>query len=95
MMSNPKKPVMTKSSSTFKKLPARYMAVVMPLILSGMMSAVVSLISTLKSLGLQPDLLGIWLGTWLISWIVAFPTVLIVLPIARRFALMFVQAPQA
>ena len=95
MMSNPKKPVMTNSSSTFKKLPARYMAVVMPLILSGMMSAVVSLISTVKSLRLQPDLLGIWLGTWLISWIVAFPTVLIVLPIARRFTLLFVQTPQA
>lgn len=94
MMSNPKKPVMLNSSSKFKKLPARYMAVVMPLILSGMMSAIVSLISTVKSLGLQPDLPGIWLGTWLISWIVAFSTVLIVLPIARRFDLLFVQPPQ-
>jgi hypothetical protein len=94
MALTPKKPVMITPASKFKKLPARYMAVIMPLILSGMMSAIVSLISTLKSLGLQPDLLGIWLGTWVISWIVAFPTVLVVLPVARRFTLLFVQSPQ-
>lgn len=76
------------------KLPARYMAIIMPLILSFMMSAIVSFISTLKSMGLQPDLLHSWLGAWLISWIVAFPTVLFVLPVARRFALLFVQSPQ-
>ena len=95
MMSNPKKPVVLNASSIFKKLPARYMAVVMPLILSGMMSAIVSLISILRNLGVPADLPAIWLGSWLISWMVAFPSVLIVLPIARRFTLLFVQTPQA
>lgn len=78
------------------KLPARYMAIIMPLILSFMMSGIVSFISTLKSIGLhEPHLLSNWLGAWLISWIVAFPTVLFVLPVARRFALLFVQSPQS
>lgn len=91
----PKQP----SSTTIfglNKLPARYMTIIMPLILSFMMSGIVSFISTLKSMGLhQPHLVSSWLGAWLISWIVAFPTVLFVLPVARRFALLFVHPPQA
>lgn len=38
------------------KLPARYAAIVSPLVLSLLMTIIVSFISTLKSLGLQPDL---------------------------------------
>lgn len=75
----------------FKKLPARYMTIVMPLILSFMMSGVVSLISTLKNTGWHQNILSLWLTAWAISWIVAFPTVLLVLPLARKFAGLFVQ----
>ncbi len=82
------------STFALKKLPARYMAVVMPFILSLMMSGIVSLISTLKSMGFQDGIVSLWLASWLISWIVAFPSVLIILPIAKRFASMFVQSPQ-
>ncbi|XID74879.1 DUF2798 domain-containing protein [Alkanindiges sp. WGS2144] len=79
----------------FNKLPVRYLAVIMPLILSFMMSGIISFISTLKSMGIQPELLMSWLMAWAISWLVAFPTVLVILPIARRFALLFVQSPQS
>lgn len=90
------KPSPDKTIFGLNKLPARYMAIIMPLILSFMMSGIVSFISTLKSMGLhEPHLLSNWLGAWLISWIVAFPTVLFVLPVARRFALLFVQSPQS
>ena len=44
------------------KLPARYAAVVSPLLLSLLMTCLVSLISTLRSIGPVPDLLHVWLG---------------------------------
>lgn len=67
-----------------RKLPARYATVVSPLVLSLLMTFIVSFISTLKSLGLQPGLPAIWLTAWGLSWLVAFPTLLLVLPVVRR-----------
>ncbi|RUZ80642.1 DUF2798 domain-containing protein [Mesorhizobium sp. M7A.F.Ca.US.006.01.1.1] len=67
-----------------RKLPARYAAVLSPLVLSLLMTFIVSLISTLKSLGFHPDLPSIWLTAWGLSWLVAFPTLLLVLPVVRR-----------
>ncbi|MET3577088.1 hypothetical protein ABID19_000103 [Mesorhizobium robiniae] len=67
-----------------RKLPARYAAIVSPLVLSLLMTFIVSFISTLKSLGPQPDLPATWLTAWALSWLVAFPTLLLVLPAVRR-----------
>jgi hypothetical protein len=67
-----------------RKLPARYAAIVSPLVLSLLMTLFVSFISTLKSLGPQPNLPAIWLAAWGMSWLVAFPTLLLVLPVVRR-----------
>lgn len=66
------------------KLPARYATVVMPLLLSVLMTFIVSLISTWRSLGLVPGFLHLWMGAWGLSWLVAFPTLLAVLPLVRR-----------
>ncbi|RVC27115.1 DUF2798 domain-containing protein, partial [Mesorhizobium sp. M7A.F.Ca.CA.004.04.2.1] len=44
-----------------RKLPARYAAVLSPLVLSLLMTFIVSFISTLKSLGFHPELPSIWL----------------------------------
>ncbi len=66
------------------KLPARYASVVMPFLLSILMSGIVSMISTLRGVGTDPNLLRIWLGAWGISWAIAFPTLLLVLPVVRR-----------
>lgn len=66
------------------KLPARYASVVLPLLLSVLMTFIVSMVSTLRSVGLSPNLLEIWLGAWAISWLIAFPTLLLVLPIVRK-----------
>lgn len=70
--------------ATRRKLPARYAPFVSPLVLSLLMTFIVSLISTLKSLGFQPDLPQIWMAAWGLSWLVAFPTLLLVLPVVRR-----------
>jgi hypothetical protein len=67
-----------------RKLPARYAGIVMPLILSIVMTSVISFISTVRSVGIPPDIVRLWLGAWALSWVVAFPTLLLVLPIVRR-----------
>uniref|UniRef100_UPI0013D3BDB7 DUF2798 domain-containing protein n=1 Tax=Escherichia coli TaxID=562 RepID=UPI0013D3BDB7 len=64
-------------------------------ILSVLMSAVVSGISTLWSFGLAGDAVGIWLKAWPVSWLVAFPTLIVVLPVVRRIVAALVQAPAA
>ncbi|MHC2378076.1 hypothetical protein ACVIU7_004646 [Bradyrhizobium liaoningense] len=76
-----------------RKLPARYAPIVMPFVLSILMTAVVSVISTLRSLGATPAFLATWPGAWALSWLVAFPTLLMVLPLVRRIVAYLVAAP--
>ncbi|MEM1286207.1 MAG: DUF2798 domain-containing protein [Pseudomonadota bacterium] len=65
-------------------IPQRFAPVLFGLILSGLMSLIVSGIATLRALGWVDHLLAAWMESWLFSWAVAFPTVLVVAPIARR-----------
>ena len=65
-------------------IPARFAPVVFGLILSGLMSCVVSGLSTFRALGAVPGFFGIWMGNWAVSWLIAFPTVLVVAPFTRR-----------
>lgn len=76
-----------------RKLPARYAPIVMPFVLSILMTAVVSVISTLRSLGATPAFLATWPGAWALSWLVAFPTLLVVLPMVRRIVTLLVASP--
>jgi hypothetical protein len=68
----------------FRRLPARYNAVVQPLVLSVIMSGVVSAITTLRGLGLSSAFPATWLPSWGLSWVVAFPVLLAILPVVRR-----------
>lgn len=54
------------------------------LILSGLMSLLVSGISTYRAVGFGDGYFGLWSGAWLMAWLVAFPVVLVVAPLARR-----------
>lgn len=65
-------------------IPARFSHLLFGLILSGLMTIVVSLISVLKALGLAEGFLMLWLTAWLTSWAVAFPLVLVLAPLTRR-----------
>lgn len=94
------KPVSSSSSFAaatprrIRKLPARYAGLVMPLLLSILMTAIVSMISTLRSVGLTaPELGWLWLSAWGLSWLVAFPTLLLVLPLVRRATAALVESP--
>lgn len=64
--------------------PARFAPVLFGFILSGLMSWVVSAISTFRTVGLDADFLRLWMGAWLPAWLVAFPLVLMVAPVTRR-----------
>ena len=77
------------------KLPARYATIVMPLVLSVLMTFVVSGISTLKSLGPTPAFMTTWPAAWAISWLVAFPTLLAVLPVVRKIVAFAVETPRS
>ncbi|MFT4182999.1 MAG: DUF2798 domain-containing protein [Rhizobium sp.] len=66
------------------KLPKRYGAVVMPLILSLLMTSVVSAISILRSQGMTAQAFSMWPSAWGLSWAIAFPLLLLLLPIVRR-----------
>jgi hypothetical protein len=74
------------------KLPARYALVVIPFLLSLMMTCVVSLIATLRSVGPTAELLRLWPGSWLLSWVIAFPLTLLMLPVVRRMTATFVES---
>ncbi|MFD2264751.1 DUF2798 domain-containing protein [Lacibacterium aquatile] len=65
-------------------IPKRYEAYAFGFLLSGMMSAVVSLIATLRAVGLTAEVPHLWLTSWPIAWAVAFPTVLVVAPTVRK-----------
>ncbi|THD85150.1 DUF2798 domain-containing protein [Aliigemmobacter aestuarii] len=65
-------------------IPARFAPVLFGLILSGLMSAIVSGISTVRAIGPGGDFLGVWALSWVYAWAVAFPVVLVVAPVTRR-----------
>ncbi len=74
----------------FSKLPAKYAAWVMPLILSGLMSATLSFMNLLMNIGVIDGFAVKWLSTWLFSWLIAYPVVLIFLPFVRRLTSLIV-----
>ena len=76
------------------KLPARYAPVVMPFLLSLLMTCLVSLIATVRSTGFTPEVWRLWPGSWALSWVVAFPLTLVVLPVVRRLTSALVEAPE-
>jgi 3-isopropylmalate dehydratase small subunit len=69
----------------------RHEYIVFGLLLSGMMSCIVSGLSTAIAAGIGSDFALRWLAAWLPSWAVAFPAVLIVAPIVRRILRHIVQ----
>ncbi|MCM2398958.1 DUF2798 domain-containing protein [Rhizobium sp. S95] len=66
------------------RLPARYAGILMPLVLSILMTFVVSGVSTVKMIGFHPEIISFWMPAWGISWLIAFPTLLGAIPVARR-----------
>jgi hypothetical protein len=72
-------------------MPKKFAPALFGLILSGLMSLLVSGISTYRAVGFVDGYAGLWLGAWLAAWLVAFPVVLVVAPLARRTVALLVE----
>ena len=66
-------------------MPRKLEPLLFGLILSGLMSLVVSGISTFRAAGFFPGYVSVWTTAWLTAWLFAFPLVLIAAPFVRRF----------
>ena len=66
------------------KLPARAAVWLLPLVLTFLMTFIVAGISTFRAIGAAPNLVSMWMISWMWSWAVAFPTMFLVMPLARR-----------
>ena len=75
------------------KLPAKYAGIVMPFLLSILMTMLVSFISSVKISGITSQFLNIWLSSWGVSWLIAFPTLLGLLQIVRKLTTFLVKHP--
>lgn len=74
------------------KLPAPWARFVMPFFLSVVMTCVISGVSSLRGVGLTAAFVPLWLASWSLSWVFAYPTLLVVLPLARRATTAFVRS---
>jgi hypothetical protein len=77
------------------RIPARYAGIVLPFLLSVVMTCVISGVSTLLALELSREALLAWPLAWASSWIIGFPTLLVVLPFVRRLTAALVAPPGA
>ena len=75
------------------KLSAKWATIVMPFILSCLMSGIISLINMLRNLGWIDGFNTLWFHNWMISWVFAFPIVLILLPMVRKLTSKLVDTP--
>ncbi|GJC31802.1 hypothetical protein KAM398_17440 [Acinetobacter sp. KAM398] len=72
------------------KLPMKWATVVIPFFLSCLMSGIISFINMIRNLGWIDGFFALWFNNWMISWAFAFPVVLFVLPMVRKFASLIV-----
>jgi hypothetical protein len=68
-------------------IPGKYGPILFGAILSGLMSLLVSGISTFRAVGPAASFLSLWASAWLTAWLVAFPVVLLVAPLTRKVVL--------
>ncbi|ATO19041.1 hypothetical protein BS636_04870 [Acinetobacter sp. LoGeW2-3] len=66
------------------KLPAKWALIIIPFILSCLMSGIISFINMLRNLGWIEGFMALWFHNWMISWAFAFPIVLLLLPVVHK-----------
>jgi Na+/H+ antiporter NhaD/arsenite permease-like protein len=69
---------------TGKRIPRRLFPVVFGFLLSGLMTLVVSAITTYRNLGFDGAFVRNWLTAFVSAWSVTFPTATVVAPFVRR-----------
>ncbi|MDN3568279.1 DUF2798 domain-containing protein [Paeniroseomonas aquatica] len=76
-------------------IPARFTAVLFPLVMTFFMAGVVSLLLTVVNLGMPAGFLLLWLANWGLAWLFAFPAAMLAIPLARRIVGWMTAAPGA
>jgi hypothetical protein len=66
-------------------IPRRFEPFLFGFLLSGAMSLLVAGIATWRAVGLDANFAPMWMKAWVTAWAFAFPVVLVVAPLARRF----------
>lgn len=65
-------------------IPKKYGPIVFAVILSGLMSLLVSGISTYRATGPVPGFVNLWANAWLTAWLFAFPVVILAAPLTQK-----------
>ncbi len=65
----------------------KYLHQVQALLLSGFMSFIMSGAISFINVGLVNNFVAIWFHAWLVAYAIAFPSVLLVFPLARKLAM--------
>jgi hypothetical protein len=68
-----------------KKLPAAALRVALPMGTTFFMTFLVSGFATWRALGWVPGMVVTWMVSWMISWAIACPTMIVMMPIVRRW----------
>ncbi|MEP4035295.1 DUF2798 domain-containing protein [Pseudophaeobacter sp.] len=74
-------------------IPARLASAVVGFILSGLMSCIVTLVASVKTVGLGGQVVSTWLNAWFFGWPIAFVVVLFAGPGVRRLVASWVKPP--
>ncbi len=75
-------------------LPARIVPHVIAFILSGTMSCIVTLVASLRTVGLGAETVPAWLGAWSLAWPIAFTVMLVIGPFVRKLVWKLVPAQE-
>lgn len=81
------------SQAADRRLPARFRLPLTGLLVTGIMTFIISGISTAMALGVSMMALGAWPIAWISSWMVAFPVILLVLPFVQSLVSRLVAPP--
>lgn len=65
----------------------KYLHQVQALLLSGFMSFIMSGAISFINVGFVGNFIDIWFHAWLVAYAIAFPSVLLLFPIARKLAM--------
>ncbi|MEX0348910.1 MAG: DUF2798 domain-containing protein [Paracoccaceae bacterium] len=66
-------------------IPARFAHAAFSFVISGIMSCIVTLVATVKAIGLGPQTFGDWMAAWSLSWPIACIIIFLIGPRIRRF----------
>ncbi|KRB67793.1 DUF2798 domain-containing protein [Noviherbaspirillum sp. Root189] len=65
-------------------IPKKFGPILFAVILSGLMSLLVSGISTYRVTGPVPDFASLWTSAWMTAWLFALPVVMLVAPLTQK-----------